>query len=79
MSSTDDPLADDTPADGPPTDDRPSYELVGIVVLALLVLVYGVVVSQDALTWVGIAVPFVALYLFWRFVRAHERIADALE
>ena len=74
MPSTDDPATHE-----PPTGDRFPYELVSIVLLAVLVLVYGVFVAQAVLAAVGIAIPLVALYLFWRFVRAHERIADAME
>lgn len=63
----------------PSNDGRDRYVLVGAIVLALLALVYGVLIARDVLTWIGIAIPFVALYLFWRLVRAHERLADAME
>ncbi len=53
--------------------------VVAIVVVALVTLVYSVVIAQQILAWFGIAIPLVLLYLIWRFVRAHERIADALE
>jgi hypothetical protein len=84
VSSTDDASTSDPPADGSPGDDpsdgdRFPYELAGVVVLALLVLLYGVLLGQAVLPAIGVAIPLVALYLFWRFVRAHERIADAME
>jgi Flp pilus assembly protein TadB len=53
--------------------------VIAIVVVALVTLVYSVVIAQQILAWFAIAIPLVLLYLFWRFVRAHERIADALE
>lgn len=55
------------------------YGLVAIAVLAALVLLYSVLVMQRALYAVSFVLPLFLLYLVWRFVRAHERIADALE
>lgn len=43
-----------------------------------MVLLYGSFIAQAALAVVGIAIPFVALYLFCQLVRAHDRTADAL-
>ena len=63
------------PSDGP--DER--NVVVVIVVVALITLVYSVLIAQQILAWFGIAIPLVLLYLIWRFVRAHERIAAALE
>ena len=63
----------------PSTDNRDRTVLLVFAVVALLALVYAVVVSRDVLEWFAVVVPFVTLYLLWRFVRAHERIADALE
>ena len=63
------------PSDGP----RERDVLVAIAVVALLTLAYSLLIAQQVLAWFGIAIPLVLLYLFWRFVRAHERIADALE
>lgn len=62
----------------PSTETRDRI-LLGFALLALLVLAYAVVVANDVVVWVSIVVPLVALYLFWRLVRAHERIAEALE
>lgn len=63
----------------PSRDQRDRYVLVGIAAVTLLALLYGVLIAHAPLAWVGVALPLVALYLFWRLVRAHERIADALE
>jgi len=63
------------PSDSP----RERNVLLGIVAVAAVTLVYSVLVAQQVLAWFGIAIPLVLLYLFWRFVRAHERIAAALE
>lgn len=59
--------------------DRETYILLAIAILALLALVYSVFVTRALLQWVGLVLPLVFLYLVWRFVRAHERIATALE
>ena len=63
----------------PSTDRRDRLVLAAVAVVAILVVAYGLLVAQAGLAAIGIAVPLVALYLFWRFVRAHEQIADALE
>ncbi|HKJ58561.1 MAG TPA: hypothetical protein VKA37_04980 [Halobacteriales archaeon] len=63
----------------PSTDERERYVLIGVVVVAVAALLYGVLVLGNPLAWLGAALPLVALYLFWRLVRAHERIAAALE
>ena len=63
----------------PSSEDRDRYVLVGIAVVTLLAVLYGAFLSQDLFAWAGVAVPLVTLYLFWRLVRAHERIASALE
>ena len=60
-------------------DERNRYVLIGIVVVAVTALAYGVLVLGNPLAWLGAVLPLVALYLFWRLVRAHERIAAALE
>ncbi len=63
------------PSDSP----RERNVLLAIVAVAAITLVYSVLVAQQVLAWFAIAIPLVLLYLFWRFVRAHERIAAALE
>lgn len=59
------------------TDDRTVLALIAVV--AVLVLAYSVFVTRAPLQLIGFVVPLLFLYLLWRFVRAHERIADALE
>jgi hypothetical protein len=61
----------------PQTNDR--LLLLAIAALALVTLAYSVFIARAILQWVGIVLPLVFLYLAWRFVRAHERIADAVE
>lgn len=63
------------PSDSP----RERNVLLAIVGVAAIALVYSVLVAQQILAWFAIAIPLVLLYLFWRFVRAHERVAAALE
>lgn len=53
--------------------------LLGIGGIAALVLLYSVLITQQVLAGFGVVIPLLLLYLVWRFVRAHERIADALE
>lgn len=63
----------------PSRDEWNQYGLVVIALLGVLVLLYGVLVMQRVLYAVSLVLPLLLLYLVWRFVRAHERIADALE
>jgi Flp pilus assembly protein TadB len=87
-------VPEDPPSDDPPSDDQtaaddpdrvPALDVSErtlfrvAVAVAVLLLVYSVVVAQQLLLWVGIVTPLVLLYLFWRFVRAHERVAAAQE
>ena len=58
---------------------KESYVIWGIVTVAVLTLLYSVLLAGRFLSWFGIALPLLALYLFWRFVRAVERIADEME
>lgn len=61
---------------GPGVDRR---LLVAGGVFALLALAYSVVIAGQLALWFAVVPPVVFLYLVWRFVRAHERIAAALE
>jgi len=63
------------PSDGPSERNV----LLAIAVVAVVTFLYSVVVVQQILAWFAIAIPLVLLYLFWRLVRATERVADALE
>lgn len=62
--------------------DSPSMSPQVIALLAIVVLatfLYSVFIMAAPLAWIGAVGPLVFLYLLWRFVRAHERIADSLE
>lgn len=62
------------------TDDpRDRYAIIGIAILAVLTLLYTVLIAGRPLLWFSVVIPLVLLYFAWRFVRAVERIADALE
>lgn len=76
-------------SDDPATDDPVQEALfglagspersLGVVLLVLAVVLYGVFISQQLLVVVWLLVVGFLVYLFWRFVRAHERIAVAAE
>lgn len=51
--------------------------LAAVVIAAAFL--YSVLVMAAPMAWLGALVPLAFLYLAWRFVRAHERIADAAE
>lgn len=53
--------------------------LVGLGIIAVASLFYGFFVASSALVGVSVAVSLAMVYLAWRFVRAHERLADASE
>ncbi|MGM0397850.1 MAG: hypothetical protein ACQEQY_02545 [Halobacteriota archaeon] len=54
---------------------------VGLLALGLVAagLLYSIFVMRAPLQILSVIVPLVFLYLLWRFVRAHERIAAAME
>lgn len=66
-----------------PHDDsdrgRERQVLAAIAVVALLTFLYSLLITQTVVAWFGIAILLAVLYLLWRFVLAHERIAAALE
>lgn len=53
--------------------------LLSIGVVAIVTFLYSFLIVQQILAWFGIVIPLLFLYLVWRFVRAHERIAAAME
>jgi type II secretory pathway component PulM len=61
------------------SETRNRQVLAVIGVLSLFWILYSVLIVQRILAGVGIVLPLVVLYLLWRFVRAVERIAEALE
>jgi len=62
---------------------RQTRAVLVLAVLAALTLVYSILVMQAVwlwfAVWVGGGTTLFVLYMLWRFVRAHERVADALE
>lgn len=88
-SMVSDESADDTDADDPAGDTPVRSALFGLAgdptrslalaVAVVLALLYSVFIQQELLLmgWL-LAVGFL-VYLFWRFVRAHERLAVAAE
>lgn len=63
----------------PSTDVDPTYLRVGIALVAVLVLAYSLLIIQSLLRGLGIVLFLALVYLIWRFVRALERIAGAME
>ncbi|MDZ7702339.1 MAG: hypothetical protein U5J98_09910 [Halobacteriales archaeon] len=58
--------------------DNPARS-VAIVVAVVLALLYGVFIQQALLLVVWLLVAAFLVYLFWRLVRAHERLAAAAD
>jgi hypothetical protein len=54
-------------------------QIAGIVLVVVVVLIYSTVIAQQLL--LGLIPPLfiLALYLAWRFLRAIEACADALQ
>lgn len=52
---------------------------LAIALAVLLVVLYSVFIQQQLLLVVWLLAVGFLVYLFWRFVRAHERIAGAAE
>jgi membrane protein implicated in regulation of membrane protease activity len=50
-----------------------------ILVFIVASLAFSVFVTQAMLLWAVLILPPILVYFVWRFVRAFERIADALE
>lgn len=63
----------------PSRDETERKILYAIGIVAALTLLYTLVITQAIVAWFSIVIPLLFLYLVWRFVRAHERIARALE
>lgn len=51
----------------------------GIGVVSIFTFLYSLVIATQILLGFGIVILLLLFYLFWRFVRAHERLADAME
>jgi len=67
----------------PSLNENRTRAVVALALLAALTLLYSIVVLGAVQVWlsawVGVATTLFFLYMLWRFVRAHERIAAALE
>lgn len=64
----------------PSTRERlPSWAKIAAGVVLVVTFLYAVVVAAQILAWFYFASVAVLLWLLWRFVRAHERIAAAME
>ncbi|WP_423744441.1 hypothetical protein V5735_16125 (plasmid) [Haladaptatus sp. SPP-AMP-3] len=61
-----------------PSDSTESVVVWGIVIVGVLTFLYSILLASKPLAWFGIVFPLLGLYLFWRFVRAVERIADSM-
>ncbi|QCC51034.1 hypothetical protein [Halapricum salinum] len=59
--------------------DRTDRVGIAIAVAAVVVLLYSAFFAAALLLGLIVVVGLVVLYLLWRFVRAAERIATALE
>jgi len=60
-------------------ETRDRQVLAAIGVLSVASILYSVVIVQRLLAGIRVVTTLVVLYLLWRFVRAVERIAGALE
>ena len=61
-------------------DERGSRSvLVPIVIAAIVILLYSVLIAGQLFAGMSVLISLFLVYLAYRFVRAHERIADALE
>ncbi|NIS30106.1 MAG: hypothetical protein GWN07_07700 [Actinobacteria bacterium] len=52
---------------------------LAVAAAAVLVVLYAVFVQQALFLVIWLAVAAFLIYLAWRFVRAHERLAGAAE
>ncbi|MFT4882875.1 MAG: putative membrane protein [Natronomonas sp.] len=62
-----------------PSESDQKQVLVALAVAGIVILAYSVLVAQQLLFGASVIVWLLGLYLLWRFIRAHERIAAALE
>ena len=62
-------------------NDETGHQLV-VALIAIGVVVsfaYSLIMAGQILPWLYLVSVLLFFYLLWRFVRAHERIADSLE
>ncbi|WP_372912547.1 hypothetical protein [Salinigranum sp.] len=60
-------------------EERDRLPLAAIVAGGIVVLLYSVLVAGQILAPIALFAWVFVVYLLWRFVRAHERLADAAE
>jgi hypothetical protein len=60
-------------------EERDRLLLAATVVGGIVVLLYSVLVAGQILAPIALFAWVFVVYLLWRFVRAHERLADAAE
>jgi uncharacterized membrane protein len=60
-------------------DDRERRLRLAAVVVSVLALLYGVLIAGQILAPIALVALLFVVYLLWRFVRAHERLAGAVE
>lgn len=60
-------------------DDRERQILLAVALAGAVTFRYSALIVQQSLAWFAVATLLAVLYLLWRFVPAHERVADALE
>ena len=63
----------------PASNNKDPYVSTAIAILSALTILYSLIIAKRPLLGMTTVLLFVILYLFWRFVRAIESIADALE
>lgn len=54
-------------------------QIVGIVLVVVVIFAYSIIITQQLLLGVLPALFVLALYFAWRFLRAIEACADALQ
>ncbi|WP_135663398.1 hypothetical protein [Halorhabdus rudnickae] len=61
-------------------NERERQLVVALVVVGVVLsFAYSLLIAGQILLWLSVVWTISLFYLLWRFVRAHERIADALE
>jgi DMSO/TMAO reductase YedYZ heme-binding membrane subunit len=60
-------------------DSRERQLKLAAVAVGVLAILYGVLIAGQILAPIALFAWVFVVYLLWRFVRAHERLADAAE
>lgn len=80
----DDPAADDLRSEDPVATTVASLagspgRTLALAVAVVLLVAYAVLIQQELFLVIWLLVVGFLVYLVWRFVRAHERLAGAAE